>query len=151
MRVNKKQRKCSPILSFTSQLDMTSEIVLSFCDLGEAAMHRRHIGLFLKPLKNTPVSFNAQKALRPTKYATIYEVLNMRGTVYGFIFSVAEDRYKLVDNVLYVYGDKCGGDFVTHPYSSEKVNFGLYTDSCDNLIVNPLGCPYDHRVVTVED
>lgn len=132
----KNSEKISPLLSLADGFEHTTSRVMEFEELGDAPMGAYHVVVFFRNVVKAALTIDYENEVRPTRFCSVYNIVNARGSIYGILFSADKTRLQIKDNRLIVRGGDLAGDFVAYPYSNEKLSLAMYKDSSDTLLVN---------------
>lgn len=144
------KNKTSPLYSLADPFEYRPEKLNAFEKLGSAPLGEYHIAVFFRNIVSTVLAVDYDKPVKPTKYCTVYNIQNSRSTLYGLLFIVPEDSFRIRNGVLVVNSGVEGGDFAAYPFSDDKRNITLYVDNKDNLLVNLGNSDYSKLVVIDE-
>ena len=141
------KNKTSPLYSLADPFEYKPHKLNAFESLGDAALGEYHIAVFFRNIVSTQLIVDHANPVRPTKFCTLYNIQNSRGTLYGILFVVPAEGFRINGGVLTVKGNKDGGAFAAYPFSDDKRNLSIYVDNNDNLLANLGNVEYSKLVV----
>ena len=82
------------LFSLKDSFEYTPEKLNTFINLGAAPLGLHHITVFFRQVVSSKLSVDCTNVVKLTKYCTLYNVVNARGTVYGMLFVCASNKFK---------------------------------------------------------
>lgn len=127
----------SPLFSLGDSFEYRPSKLNAFEELGDAPQGEYHIATFFRNVLSSVLCIDYKNPIYPNKHCALYSILGASDAVYGMLFVVNKDKFRLRDSCLIVSGVRESvGDFTLFPFTSEKPNLYLYRDSSDTLLVN---------------
>lgn len=128
-------QKISPIYSLADPLEFTVKKVNAFDVLG-TAHDGTHVTIMFRPLVRSVIKIDYDNPIPLNRYCTMYNFINNRGTLYGHLFVVDPERFRIEDNrFTVVCGHSDKSDYEMQTISSDKTKLLLYKSSGGNLLV----------------
>lgn len=125
----------SLIFSLADEIEVTSKSVNSFERLGYAH-DGYHVAVYFLPIVQSLLRIDHANPKVLNRFCTLYNIVNRRGTVYGYLFVVDETKLEIIDNRMVV---SCN---VREPYnfealtiSSDKTKLHFFKSSSGCLLV----------------
>lgn len=143
-----KKNKTSPLFSLADSFEYRPSCLNAFEELGAAAMGDYHIAVFFRNVVSSVLNVAHTNPVRPTKFCTIYNIQNSRGSLYGILFVVKDDCFQIKNSVLTVgpSGNE-SGSFAVYPFSDDKRSLAVFVDNKDNMVVNLSNAAFSDLVV----
>lgn len=141
------KNKSSPLYSLADSFEYRPSKLNSFETLGCAPLGDYHIAVFFRNIVSSALTVDHTTPIRATKYCTIYNIQNNRGSVYGILFTVPQDKFRINNGILIVGGSESCGAFAVYPFADAKRNLTIYIDDKDNLLANLGTVDYNPLVV----
>lgn len=131
------KNKASILFSLVDPFEYRPEKLNTFEELGDAPLGEYHVATFFRNVVASILHVEYKTPVRSTRHCTVYNITNTNGTVYGLLFVVNKDKFRISGNHMLVEGNgETAGDFSLYPFTSEKLNLFMYRDSSDALLVN---------------
>lgn len=125
----------SLIFSLADEVEVTSKSVNSFERLGHAH-DGYHVAVYFRPVVQTLLKIDHSKPNVLNRFCTMYNFVNRRGTVYGYLFVLDESKLEITDNRMIV---RCNVreafNFEALTISSEKTKLLFYKSTSGTLLV----------------
>tara|TARA_B100000700_G_scaffold88627_1_gene99961 strand:- start:77118 stop:77561 length:444 start_codon:yes stop_codon:yes gene_type:complete len=146
----KNKGKISFLHSLVDPFEYSPNALNSFEELGAGPQGEYHVAVFFRNVVASVLQIDYKNPIRSTKHSTLYNITNTGGTVYGLLFVVNQDKFRIGSNHMVIDGDKATvGDFSPFPFSGDKYSVSMYRDSADTLLVN-VG-ESDSKLVVLDD
>lgn len=131
------KNKTSFLFSLVDPFEYKPEKLNVFERLGEAPQGEYHVAAFFRNVVASQLHIDYKNPVRSTKHCTVYNIINSNGSVYGILFVVNRDKFRISGNRMVVQGTgDIIGDFSLYPFTSDKLSLSMYRDSSDTLLVN---------------
>jgi hypothetical protein len=131
------KNKASILFSLVDPFEYKPEKLNAFEELGTAPMGEYHVAAFFRNVVASILNIDYKNPIRSTKNSTVYNITNTNGSVYGLLFVLNKDKFRIDGNHMVIEGDgKIVGDFSLYPFTSDKLSLSMYRDSSDALLVN---------------
>lgn len=128
----------SPIFSMVDPVEITSE-GLTFEELGESHSGY-HVVISFKKLAHVPLFVEHSSPMPINRFCTMYNLVNKRGTVYGYLFVVDRERFSIKNNRMILRCNvKDTYDFEVLSITSEKNRLLFYRSSSGCTLVSIVG------------
>lgn len=129
----------SLIFSLADEVEVTSKSVYSFERLGHAH-DGYHVAVYFRPVVQAFLKIDHTKPIVLNRFCTMYNFVNGRGTVYGYLFVLDESKLEITDNRMIV---RCNVreafNFEALTISSEKTKLLFYKSTSGTLLVLSAG------------
>lgn len=129
----------SLIFSLADDVEVTSKSVNSFERLGHAH-DGYHVAVYFRPVVQAILRIDYENPNVLNRFCTLYNFVNRRGTVYGYLFVVDESKLEIIDNRMIV---RCNQretyNFESLTISSEKTKLLFYKSSSGCLVIVSAG------------
>lgn len=127
--------KNSPLLSLLDEFEHTPSSINTFELLGNAPMGETHIAVFFRNVVSSKMCVDVKNPVSPTRLTTLYNIQNARGSNYGILFVVPTANFEIEHpTLLRVATSKPRTTFATYPFTDDKRNLLIMTDTNDNLV-----------------
>ncbi|AFH14625.1 hypothetical protein LU11_gp094 [Pseudomonas phage Lu11] len=125
----------SPIFSLADTFTHTVRQVDVFEEFG-SAHDGYHIGLFFRPLVNTPMHIDYENPYELNRFCKMYNFVNARGSIYGHLFVVADaSKADLSEHKLIVSCNKRESfDFEQMPVTSYKQKLLIFKTGTGSVL-----------------
>jgi hypothetical protein len=130
--------RVSPIFSLGDPVEITSE-GLTFEQLGES-YEGYHVAVTFKPIVKVLLHVDVKSPVTLNRFCTLYNLVNKRGTVYGYLFVLDRERLTIINNRMIVRCDDTEAiDFNVLSIANEKHRMLFYRSSSGCLLVVIIG------------
>ena len=131
------KNKASPLFSLVDPFEYKPDKLNAFEELGIAHMGEYHVAAFFRNVVASILNIDYKNPIRSTKNSTVYNITNAKGSVYGLLFVLNKDKFRINGNHMVIEGDgEIVGDFSLYPFTSDRLSLSMYRDSSDALLVN---------------
>lgn len=131
------KNKTSFLFSLVDPFEYKPERLNAFEELGDAPQGEYHVAAFFRNVVASRLLIDYKNPVRSTKHCTVYNITNANGSVYGLLFVVNKDKFRISGNHMVIQGSgDIVGDFSLYPFTSDKLSLSMYRDSSDALLVN---------------
>lgn len=128
------KNKTSILYSLADPFEYKPNKLNTFEELGAAAMGDYHIAVFFRNIVSSVLTIDHANPVKPTKFCTIYSIQNARGSLYGILFVVRAESWRINNSAFTVSSGLPGNAFAAYPFTDDKKNLSIYVDDRDNML-----------------